>query len=334
MNLNRFIFKLLLILLVLLLLQCVFYLILPQEFPAIVNMLSKELQKENDIVGFGDSSVYFHAKEDDIDKSIFKILSGFYPQLSLHEFNSPAYHLDLYENMIRFFIAEHKNVKILIIPINMRSFSPQWNMNPGYQFEEENIAMKNYNNWIFRVFYKPLAVFKLFLPKIKDHDYNNAIVYNGDKAVGRVKEFLSRRYSDWKSEKYIKDKFIFHYMYSLGKEHRKISSMLRINKMAKLNNINVIFYVTPIDYESGNKAVGPEFQRRINDNVSVIKKIASKEGFDIIDLSLTLKASYFSWRTDLKGDFSPNEHLIDKGRLFVANKLKEKIDFIFDGGLH
>ena len=64
------------------------------------------------------------------------------------------------------------------------------------------------------------------------------------------------------------------------------------------------------------------------------KRIASKEGFDIIDLSLTLKASYFSWRTDLKGDFSPNEHLIDKGRLFVANKLKEKIDFIFDGGLH
>lgn len=333
MNLNRFLYKLLFLFLILLLAQCGLYLVIPQEYPSIVTELSQELKSHNDIVGFGDSSVYFYAKEDKVKKSIFLMLSEFYPHSKINEFDSPAYHLNFYEHMLEFIIAENKNVKVLIIPINMRSFSPQWDMNPGYEFEEEILAMKYFNNWIFRIFYKPLAVFKLFLPKISDHDYNNAIVYNGEKIEGRVKEFLSSSYDDWHSKKYMKDKFIFHYMYSLKKKHRKIISLLKINTIAKKNNIKVVFYVTPIDFEFGNIVIGSDFQKRIVENVSVLTEIANSEGFDMLDLSCALSTNYFTWRSDPAGDYSPNEHLTDKGRLFVARKFKEQIGFQFDGGL-
>ena len=242
------------------------------------------------------------------------MLQDIVTEYSLREIPHPAYNLDIFLEYCKY-IVKHKNRPIgIIIPINMRSFSPEWDKRPEYQFVKEKMILKG---GIYLKIIKILNCFNFdFNPKTQ-WLFENTPVYNGNKYIGKVKDFINLNYLENK----IKDKLIFDYMYPLKKEHRKIVSMKNIVKILNKNNIKPIFYITPIDYEIGEKYLPDQFVKRLSKNTKVIGSVLKKEKTDVLDLSLSLRSNYFNW----KDMYFPNEHLKENGRMLVAIALSKYI---------
>ena len=85
-----------------------------------------------DIVYLGDSTLSFPLGE----VTTGEILQEMLPAHDIGEISHPAYNLDVYLHYIRHIIRSSHRPHVVILPINMRSFSPEWDMRPGYQFEQ------------------------------------------------------------------------------------------------------------------------------------------------------------------------------------------------------
>jgi hypothetical protein len=164
------------------------------------------------------------------------------------------------------------------------------------------------------------------LVPISEKEFLDTPVYNGKLQVGTVRDFEGinqRPYSDDNLRKLL----VYFYMFDLSPSHRRIRSLEEIADIIRTNSMNVIFYVTPIDYETGNQFLGPAFQKQLDSNVSVITNSLAQQGFDVLDLSSSLPANGFAWK-NAEFTYYINEHLNDQGRLFVAKQLQKKVEEI------
>ena len=282
--------------------------------------LLKTYLKENvQILFIGDCTNYFCDTDDRDSRTIVEMLQDRCSQFSVRGISHAAYQMDLYLELCKYIIRLKKKPEIIIFPVNMRSFSPDWDKRPQYQFEKEKIILQEgLMSYLLSSFYKPLRVLNYNFFSISRKEFENTSVFKGKKKVGKVKDFNNLNYRKV-SEKNKKNKFLFYYMYSLTRKHRKIKSMLQIAKILSFNNIQLIFYVTPIDFESGEDYFPNQFITQLHDNTKMICDLLRKRKVHILDLSMDLKTEFFSWR------MYPNEQLDQEGRKFVAERLSDKI---------
>lgn len=217
--------------------------------------------------------------------------------------------------------------KAVIVPINLRSFSSQWTGRPAYQMmEKKYLAYLNAQGtpWqnVLKVAYRPLLVFKGFeLFQNSEETYQRENVYFGEKQVGSVADFEDRETFQTLSDETLKKKLIYHYLYSLKPEHPKLIALTQLSKLLQ-NDTRVIAYVTPIDWETGEKYWPGEFKKRVAENIEVIRQ--SVQGINIVfeDLAFSLDAKHFGWDENKY----PNEHLRENGRKFLSQFLKKTLE--------
>lgn len=277
-----------------------------------LELLEKFFKKPMDVLILGDSTNWFFADDDKDKRSISGMLKEIIPQYSTRSIAHAAYHMDVYAAFCQYIAGQKRRQiripEIIIIPINMRSFSPEWDMRPDYQFVKEKIILQG-GPMLF--FYRPLRVLKYKFDRISYQEYLDIPVYDNSQKIGTIMHIRGT-----------KNQFILKYMYSLDDGHRKVKSMLRIVQLLAKNNIKVLFYLTPIDYQEGERCLPGRFKERMSHNIFFLKSLLSKE--NLIDLSLDLTSDYFAWKN--KG--SVNEHMNQAGRRYVAKKLAEKIKMI------
>lgn len=333
---KSFLFKLFVFLLILFGLQAVIFIVRSPSVPEGVTQLKTHLAQGVDVIGLGDSSVLFAYDKESNQDPTYTLLQGIMNQHRIGAIAHPAYHMGIYEAYFENIVKNSHSVDLVIIPLNLRSFSPESDQRPDYEFSESKLLLRH-DGWLTRMFLRPLSVFKLFAPQITERDYHNKPVYFGDQRVGQVKDFLSDKYFVTKSRdevkkgaprKFIKvsipfyrDKFIFHYMYALKEDHRKMASIRRIIRMSHQAQIPVIFYITPIDVETGTHLLGKRFKEQVAQNAKVLQEVVQQEGGVVMDLSATLGKDFFYWYDDEKGEFTPSEHLRYPGRAYVAKRL-------------
>ena len=275
------------------------------------------IKKNADIVYFGDSSLESWDIHDQNKSTTSDMLQDLWPHYPILTVKSHGYHLGRYEEFYMYFRKKQYHPKLIIVLINLRSFSPQWDANPSYQFEKQRIIL-NYDSLLFRIFFRPLAIFKVFnFEEIKNSQYLNTKVYNSQTLVGKVEDFDNPTYN-YSSEANIKNKIIFHYMFPLDKTHRKLQSMVNL---IKDHQLNVLFYITPIDYQTGEQYLGAAFREQVAQDIKLIKLLLDQNNAKYIDLSFSLDASYFAWQQQKY----PNEHLKEAGREFVAQQLSHDV---------
>jgi hypothetical protein len=316
--------KLSIFLLITLVIQGVWTFLAPPKTPQQIRFLNKYLADKTDIIYFGDSSIHHYSQLDDNEDSMPTILQQKLPNYKVGRVSAAAYNMDLYVEFVKYIVANDFHPQFIIIPISLRSFSPEWDMRPAYQFEQEKLFLKlAHNNFTFP-FYRPLATLTDLRP-ISDADFANTTVYNGQVPVGKVEDFEGSDYSTPSVQK-IKNKIIFHYMYSLTKEHRKVQSMLELADVLKASDIKVIFYITPVDYQTGEKFLEAEFRARVAQNTTLLKSLLAEKGIDVLDLTFNVDASLFNWGLYPKDGFLyPNEHLQYEGRKYVAEQLYKRL---------
>jgi hypothetical protein len=289
-----------------------------------LTQLNKYLQEKVDIIFLGDSSIFAEGNDDTDHRTIARMLQDMTPQWSLGSVTHPAYHIDIYLEFCKYIIRKQYRPAVIIMPINMRSFSPDWDRRPHFQYEIQKIILKGgLLKTILLAFYKPLVLFNYNFFTISQEEFMDSPVFFGQQQVGTVKDFNNSSYAKY-SAKNMKNQLIFAYMYGLSQspQHRKLKAWVETARLLIRNNIKVIFYITPIDWEAGEKYLHGEFLKQLQQNTGVIKSLLSAEGVEVLDISTALPSNCFSWF------LYANEHLNQRGRRYVAEQLHLKLQQI------
>jgi hypothetical protein len=274
-----------------------------------LRQLKKYLKKPTDVLVFGDSSNWYTAKKDTDKRSISRMLRDRLPGCTVRCITHAAYHPEVYAAFCQYIVRQKNLPHIIIIPINLRAFSPEWDKEPHYQFEKEKIILKGR---LRIAFYQPLRVLKYKFNTISRKEYFNTPVFNGNKEIGKIKQMHS-----------IKNQFILKYMYPLTPGHRKINALVNIAHLLSRHDMNAVFYFTPIDYRTGERHLPGQSIKQLKENITLIDSLLNDTGHGchLLNLSLDLKSRYFAWQTT----GSINEHLNQEGRQYVAKKLAETL---------
>jgi len=278
------------------------------SFPEL-QTLKKALKSNKDVILFG-SSVNRHTSSNDTDKrSIAEMLDKLLTKQNVVGISHGAYQADIYLEFVKYIAKQKRDEKpIIIIPINLRYFSPEWDLRPSYQFAKEKCLLNGYPFW---------ANFKY--REIKETEFHNFLVYNPNGRIEKVKDYLyiSTKELDKLSE--MRKGFIFRYMQPLKANHRKLKSLLKICEIGKETDLKIVMYITPIDYTYAEQLKIQGFRQHLYDSVNTIKSTLASCEIELIDLSMVLNSSYFDYNQ------RPNEHLNMSGRREVAKALKSAI---------
>lgn len=318
-----FFIKLCIFLFIIYLCQLLISNVFPAKIPTTaINFNLTKQQGKIDIVYFADS---VNDTSDKLDKD-GSAISGFLERLLIRKrigvLGQPASQPDIYAAYAEYVSRLKPLPKYLIIEINMRSFGSIWDKEPSYQFEDQ----KRY----FRIFADtPLMPFwsffsdnaSFFSPdSLPENKYPNNPIFNKLQKLGFMKD-EKYIYKLVDSGDHTKDLIEWNYMYPLTKDHRKIQSLLEIADTFASKKTRVIFYFTPINYQSKKTYRGNEFVTQLKKNVNLVKSLLLKKQVTVLDLSMSLPLEAFAWREELY----TNEHMGEQGRRFVAESLAHEI---------
>ena len=226
--------------------------------------------------------------------------------------DNAAWHMGTHFAFCKYIAQSGKKPDTIIISINPSSFGPTWYQRPMYEFKKEIFYL---SAGPARIFLKPLRIFKLIKNRLTEEQFNQSPVYCDDKVVGIIRDYDCTNAKV--THEMIRRTLIMHYMEPLKPDHQRLKEMTRIVDILRELDINLIFYITPVNIQKGDAYLPGKFHERVSANTAVIKTVLQKHGVDVLDLSTSLPDAYFS------RDVYPNAHLAQQGRLFVAQNLSK-----------
>ena len=284
------------------------------------------LPNDKPVIVYFNDSVGDYTPETDHNKRSVGELLGYYLKKPVVEINHGAYHLGVYEAFSDYIISNKYKPELVIIPINLRSLSMEWDTRPAYQFNNEIKMLKNESPILLSLSYLFKRInrlfsddkFSMYIEYIynKEEKWENSPVFFDNMEKGIVKDYIGSFPTNDSAKK---SKYIFHYSYPLDNGHRKIANLKTIIKNYKSNNIPMFIYITPINYESGETYVGKNFTDITKKNIKIIKNAGNESGVKIHDLSYSLNQDYLAYPNEI------TEHLNETGRKFIAEYITREI---------
>lgn len=287
------------------------------QIPVEVQEFKNNVALGKDIFFFGDSVSFFSGKEGDprtipdflsmtIDKEVTKVTHS-------------AYHAEIFRDYIKQLPRQAADCPIIVVEVNPRSFSEAWRKRPEYQYEREKFFLENYNNPWFRLLWKPLAVFKFFnLETYTAKEFRETPVVRNGKKVGTMQDFYDLEKSG-NIDHLRKVAFNYDYLYDLNYNDRKLLALAEIARIRKDCPRETLFYVTPVDYQTGEYYWTDQFTKKLKSNINVIDTVLKKNGASLIDWSTIYTSDQFMWRETNY----PDEHLRSKARENIAHRIAE-----------
>lgn len=285
--------------------------------------LNDALGSGAEIVYFGDSVVITPLENDTDNRTIGEMLEAELGNgMRVHVAAHGAYNQNLYGPFSEYICRSANRPEIVVVPINLASFSAAWDLQPENQFKEE-IAKLMYGDRAFlnlgiRFYY----LFRLNQEELQEEKihWEEQLVYYNDTQIGKIKDMqYTLLASDPDIDYQAKNRYTYYYLYRLIPGHRQVVSLDRLIKNYNECGIRPILYLTPIDLQSGSKYHGSNFTAIVGQNKEIIFDIGRQNNIQIADWSFALNQSYF-------GDmFDPTEHLRQGGRMYVARGLAELI---------
>lgn len=311
--------------------------------------IARVLSEENvDILFFGDTVIRaYEAGEKNMgidwllaDKGHYAVLSATNSGEYRGRFTKPEYSPIVYQDYIDIVAKSRYKPKVIIIPINLQSFSESWFSDPRMQFFVERLkARLRYVRFSKDDFMEYLGY--KFTDKIKKEEklWRNSEVIYGDSSLGvRAKiDYESNIPFSFEKSNYDRSninlqtqikflrQFEYKYMNIIDRRHKMFDYLDKTIDTARANGIKVICYITPINFEDGNKYAGDKFIKRVKNNVAAINQYLNDKGVGFSDLSFSLASHNF---ID-KSLSSARLNLI--GRTYVANEIFFKVQPFLNG---
>ena len=273
-----------------------------------ISKYDSSIQKRSDaeILYFASSVEAYTAKKDINKLSIGQIIDSLndlhVEPVSMDANNSRLYYL-FYKDLLK--RNKNKNLKFVIIEINLRSFSPEWDRNKFYNFKD------------IQFYFNRKSVFDF-----KNKSYPDSNKVEIDAFIYKVKA-----YNQLKNEKLLMNDIAIKYLYDIDQGNETLQALKSLVEIEN-DKIPILFYLTPIDIKMCKDAFN-DFENKHEKNLSLIKGMIKNN--HLIDISYALDSSYFDYpiygkdsKNNLMG--SINEHLNEKGRFFIADTISKYLN--------
>ena len=312
--------------------------------PDMEKFVIESIFKKSEIAFFGDSTLFSDHKTTsneslslvDIFKKNIKIKTM---EVSGGAYN-PIFYLELFKAMNKI----NSSVKVIIIPINLRSFSSSWLDFPEFQFEQEcsllsliyldpNLnCIKNHLNNKFNSSFLDVKKEKYRQESIPAVGFlkttKRRIFFEKTCLIDLVnKEFSCENKNDF--DQYLAYmsagvpakqvmgtlRYNYHYGEAINENNRALNSIKKISELALLYDKNIFFYFTPHNFEEVLKASGEMVVNIMNDNINkIISVLNNKNNIKVLDFSKILDSSYFDLECRC-------EHMDSEGKKILSSKI-------------
>jgi hypothetical protein len=286
-----------------------------------------------DVLYFGDSSVLLSGSRDENKAGIDLLFQG-KTGLRVCSVASPGYSAVLYSEYIRLLDKTRYKPRLVIIPINPRSFTGSSVRRPALNFPLRQIYIRyratgrleltDYLRYRFLGLEDRLTESWKDLPVL--YEGHNLGTHRSIQEECRIPEILD--YTPEREPLYaspLGKKFRYHYMAPVGPDDAMFGYFDETIRYLKERSIPVLFYLTPINFRDGRKYAGEAFAVRVEKNIATIREFMKIRDVAFLDLATSLDASYFVDKRDVY------EHLNFKGRDFVADSVAKTVRTLFPG---
>ncbi len=287
------------------------------EFYELINYFDKSKQPPA-VLFFGDSVAERTSRDDQDIRTLSEFVkANLEDKFEVASISYSAFNIKIFYYFIKALEKMKNRPQTVILPINMRSFSPQWDLEPSWQFSHEIDCINSF------ITDQEQTTFNIERESISTEEYNAfdslSVKYplSPLDKIGQFRLLINAKPATDEQRKFrLSQIFIFHYNYPLSIDHPKISFLEKALELLNRMNISVFTYITPINIESGIKYVGNEFSESIDSNIkvvkTVIKKHQAKGNISFIDCSKILTPDHFFHEDTL------TEHLNEAGRKKLA----------------
>lgn len=299
----------------------------PKPYPELAKLAANydSRRKAPEILYLGDSVLERISWNDRDKRTLDRMVAGrLAGRRRLLCISHSAYHLKVYYHLLQILKVTHQKPELVILPINMRSFSPQWDLNPAWQFDEEIDALKKYIETPARQI--PI------LGKTTD----SVPLFDAEKMVevkypftelNHLGEFhdLIQSSPTTEDEKHYRKKqiFIYHYLHPLTRANPKALFLSGIMELLLELNVALLMYITPINYQGGERYVGDGFVERVRENIGLLRDLSApfpgNNAARFLDLSEALSSDYFFHADEA------TEHLNQHGRARLAETIANEV---------
>jgi hypothetical protein len=281
------------------------------------------LDRGVDVIYFGDSTVVELARGDTDHRSLAQMVDQRLPGLEVVPIAHYAYHMGLYSAYCDTFRRARHRPRAVLVPVNLRSFSPHWTRKPEWQFEKEKYLLRHPGP-VSRAFLRPLAVFRAVeLNSVSEEEFANIPLYVGSEQIGTAGELEAQESNPPPGadpDTLHRTQFAYRYQYTLTEANPIMRALAAVAMTLRECGIAPVFYVTPIDYERGTRLCGDAFARQVDANVALIESVLARYGATSIDLSRSIGSDVFCYRQQV------HEHLDQEGRAVVAQILARELE--------
>lgn len=207
----------------------------------------------------------------------------------------------------------------IVLPVNLRCFSPQWNLNPIWQFEEElrrirglpagrEAAFKPLKALAPEDLPGPWAEFQALPLDMPGLDSRNMGEFYSLSKKQRIEGEEGRPRTT--------ELFRVHYQYTLDDNHRHLRALAGIRDAAAGLGIRLLVYLTPVNYQSGTLHAGVLWEQTLLSHAAKVRQIFDgRPGVDFHDWSRRFGPEAFFHAND------PTEHLAEAARKDLSAEL-------------
>jgi hypothetical protein len=275
-----------------------------------------------DVLLHGDSVIDYVAAGDTDRDSLARKLRASLPGCVTRNLAQSAYHAEIFAPLTRFMLKDPATqARLVIVPINLRSFTNGWIKHPAYRFEELK-QMLSRDSTLYNLAHRPLSVFQWYKGAEGSwEDFDRSPAYDGNRVIGTLAD-LSRRAAvadpDPAAQRArLQASFVLRYAQRITPEDQRLRAVIELARTLRDRGVRGLFYLTPVDVVTIERYAGPAVRTHLAANARLIAAALAHEGFAVRDWSFALGPSGFSYSVN------PNEHLSESGRRDIAARLAE-----------
>jgi hypothetical protein len=211
--------------------------------------LDQALAAKVDIVYLGDSVLESVSGKDSDRRDIARMLDDLLNTRAIALVQHAGYEMDVYESFAEYLAKQPVRPRVLVVPVNLRSFSTQW----PYSFERERLRLA-WGDLLGVPAYRPLTGLGL----VPSPPFASV--------PGRPES------DSWRDA----------YATPLSPSHPRLRSLRKLVDVCRRAGIRPLVYVTPVDVAQGERRAGAGFRIEVAKNVEICKSAA---GMTLVDLS-------------------------------------------------
>jgi len=260
------------------------------------NLIKKLDQEILPLLFLGDSVVTSYGACDSgkerIDELIHNLLGK-----EMISISYAGYNMEVYESYVNLVNGRRNPPEVVVIGINLRTFSydgaikpaSRWvtkrlylaTLDQGFQYLVSHIA--TYIKYRFLKAAKKLESDFLELPFISEGK-NYGSVKDIYKKI-EIPDTLECTKNENKYPAQLALSFRYNYMFDMDSQHPFFKNLNNLNTTLKKAGSKLVVYLTPLNFEDGDKYVGESFTLKVEKNLNVIREFLKVQNITYLDLS-------------------------------------------------